>query len=169
MPEKPAKKTVTIGVKRERRETPKIVVATGFRLRPDKVTGMIELLLETRPSQRGERIILDPIVLVSNLDEFKRYAARLSVAEDNAAQKDDILFGETSTFANMIYFSQMGARAETAFAAFSVSDWVEATRQTKGEVAHLSSYDTLVAMSTVPLQKKLVLELSLMLTKPEQE
>lgn len=168
MAEKLAKKTVSIAIKRDRPTAPRTVIATGFRLRSDKETGLTEILLQAS-GQRGERVALDPIVMRTNLEMLKRYAAGLAEAEDDASQKDDIVVGEMNTFANMVHFSHMGPRAETIFGVFSLSDWVEATRHGKGDVPEIKSYDALVAVSTTAFQKKLLLELVLMLSHQEKE
>ena len=168
MAEKPAKKTVSIAIKRDRPTATRTLIATGFRIRTDKETGLTEILLQAS-GQRGERIAFDPVVMHTNLEMLKRYAAGLIETEDDAAQKEDIAVGEANTFANMMHFSHMGPRAETIFGAFSLSDWVEATRQGKGDVPEIKSYDTLVAMSTTAFQKKLLLELILMLSEQGKE
>ena len=67
MAEKSTKKTVAIQIRRERQNIPKIVVTTGFKLRPDKGTGLLDVYLEST-GQRGERIRLDTVLLRSNLD-----------------------------------------------------------------------------------------------------
>lgn len=167
MAEKPAKKTVSIAIKRDRPTAPRTLIATGFRLRSDKGTGLTEILLQAS-GQRGERVALDPVVMRTNLEMLKRYAAGLVEGEDDAAQKEDIAVGETNTFANIVHFSHMGPRAETIFGVFSLSDWVEATKHGKGDVPEIKSYDTLVAVSTTAFQKKLLLELVLMLSRQEK-
>jgi hypothetical protein len=166
MAEKSPQKTVGITIKRKRPTAPKFLVATGFRLRSDKSSGLVEVLLEAS-GQRGERITLDPVVIGSNLQILKQYAAGLAYPEDDGAQKDDIAAGETSAFANILHISQMGGRAETIFGVFSMSDWAEATRQTRSDAMEITSYDTVVAMSTTGFQKKLLLELVLMLHQHE--
>lgn len=166
MADKTTKTTVAIAIKRERPTAPRILVVTGFKLRTDKVSGLVEILLEAA-GQRGERVTFDPVVTRSNLTELKRYAASVAVPEDDGAQKEDVTVGEGGAFANMVHFSQMGGRAETIFGTFSLADWVEATRQSKSEVREIKSYDSVVAMSTAGFQKKLLLELVLVLSQQE--
>lgn len=167
MAEKPTKKTVAITIKRERSPVTRVFVATGFKLRSDKSTGMVEVLLEVT-GQRGERITLDPVVLQSNLHVLKQYAASLIGAEDDAVQKDDVTAGEAITFANIVHVSQMAGRAETIFGVFSVSDWVEATKQGKQDTPEIKSYDAIVVISSAAFQKKLLLELVLLLSPQEK-
>ena len=93
MPEKPTKKTVAVSIKRARVHVPKIVVATGFKLRPDKSTGMIDILFEVS-GQKGERVVLDPSLLASNLDILKRYVAQVPGQQDDSAKKDDVPVSE---------------------------------------------------------------------------
>jgi hypothetical protein len=167
MAEKPAKKTVSIAIKRGRLVPPKFLVATGFRLKQDKQTGLVEVLLNAS-SQRGERVTLDPVVVGSNLGILKQYAAGLGVEADDSAEMEDVIVGESNTFSNIIFFTHMGHRAETTFSAFSLHDWVEASRQPKGGAAEVTSYDALIAVSTAAFQKKLVSELMVLLAeKPE--
>jgi hypothetical protein len=168
MAEKPSKKLVSITIKRERPAPPRVIVATGFRLRSDKSTGLLEVILETA-GKVGERVTFDPIVMRSNVDMLKRYVAETAASEDDAAQKEDLNAGETATFANMVHFTRMGGRAETIFGLFSLSDWVEATRHGKSDGQEIKSYDNLVAVSTVGFQKKLLLELVLLLHPQEKE
>jgi hypothetical protein len=168
MAEKPAKKAVSVAIKRDRPTAPRVVVATGFRLKPEKETGLVDILLQVT-GQRGERVSFDPLVIRTNLDMLKRYAVGLSVDADDNAQKDEVSAGELHTFANMVHFSHMGPRAETVFGVFSIADWVEATRQGKAEVPEIKSYDMLVTISTAAFQKKLLLELVLLLSQQEKK
>lgn len=165
MAEKPAKKTVSIAIKRGRPVLPKVVVATGFRLRLDKQTGLIEILLKANP--RGERVTLDPIVVGSNLGIFKQYAAGLGIEPDDSAEMEDVTVGESNTFANIVFLTHMGHRAETTFGLFSLHDWVEAGRQPKAASAEVASHDVLVAVSTTAFQKKLLSELMVLMAGQE--
>jgi len=169
MAEKSTKKTVAIQIRRERQNIPKIVVTTGFKLRPDKGTGLLDVYLEST-GQRGERISLDTVLLRSNLDGLKRYAASMTFEQDDAAQKEDVSVSEQPSFSNIVHFSQMGGRAETTFGVFSLSDWVEATRQSEGnKTPEIKSYDNVVAVSTAGLQKKLLLEMIVILGQQTNE
>ena len=168
MAEKPPKKTVALAIKRERINPPKIFVATGFKLRFDKASGLLDILLGTA-SQRGERITFDPVIMGSNLNNQKRYVAEVDSQEDNSTQKDDLSVGENASFANIIHFSRMADRAETIFGVFSISDWVEATRQEAPATPEIKSHDSLVVMSTTGFQKKLLLELVLLLNSLEKK
>ncbi len=158
MPEKAPKKTVAIKIKRERLSVPKTIVAEGFRLRPDKGTGLMDVLLEGTGS-RGERVILDPELTRSNLDILKQYAAGVAEDPDDSAEREDITVGEAPTCANIVHFSRMGNRAETIFGIFCLADWVEATRQTNEKAVEIKALDVLVVMSTAAFQKKLVQDL----------
>ena len=158
MAEKTTKK-VAVGIKRERLAEPTTVVTTGFKLRFDKVTGLVDIFLEAPGGQRGERVSLDPSILFTNLDTFKKYCAGLTVEQDDAAQKEDILVSERSHFSNIIHFSKMDTRSETVFGVFSLHDWVEASRAEGSAKAEISSFDAVVAYSTSALQKKLILEI----------
>ncbi len=166
MADKTAKKTVSIAIKRARPALPKILVVTGFRLRLDKQTGLIEVLLQST-GQRGERVSLDPVVMGSNLSILKQYAAGLGGDADDSAELDDVSVSESNTFANIIFFTHMGHRAETTFGAFSLHDWVEASRQPKSEAPEVTSFDTLVAVSTAAFQKKFVSELMIVMAGQE--
>lgn len=169
MAEKTTKKTVAISIKRERVNVPKVIVATGFKLRPDKGTGLLDVYLEGG-TQRGERICVDTVVLRSNLEGLKRYAASMAFEQDDAAQKEDVAVGEQPSYSNIVHFSQMGGRAETTFGVFSMSDWVEATRQSEGsKPPEIRSFDNVVAVSTAGLQKKLLLEMILALGQQTTE
>ena len=90
--------------------------------------------------------------------------------EEDAAQKDDVAVMEQASFANIVHFCQMGGRAETTFGVFSLSDWVEATRQSEGsKTPEIKSFDNVVAISTAGLQKKLLLEILLILGQQSNE
>lgn len=163
MAEKTTKKTVAISINRERQGVPKIIVAAGFKLRPDKRTGLLDVYLEGS-AQRAERISLDTSLLRSNLEGLKQYAASMAFEQDDAAQKEDVTVSEQPIYSNIVHFCQMGGRAETTFGVFSMSDWAEATRQSEGsKMPEIKSVDNLVAISTAGLQKKLLLEMILML------
>lgn len=169
MTEKATKKTVAISIKRQRPTLPRIIVATGFKLRFDKATGMLDVYLEAS-GQKGERVSLDPTMLRTNLDMLKRYAAGLAVEQDDAAQKDDIAVGEQIHFANIVHCSHVGDRSETIFGVFSMADWVEATRPADGSKSQeITSFDSLVAVSAPGVQKKLVLELVLLISQQGKE
>jgi hypothetical protein len=169
MAEKATKKTVAILIKRERQSVPRIIVTSGFKLRPDKGTGLLDVYLESSV-QRGERISVDTVLLRTNLGGLKRYAASTTFDQEDAAQKEDVAVPEHSSFANIVHFSQMGGRAETVFGVFSLSDWVEATRQTEGsKTPEIKSFDSVVAISTAGLQKKLLLEMIVILGQQAEE
>src|SRR5260370_40018257 len=159
MSDKAAGRKVAILIKRERTFMPKIIVATGFKFRPDKATGILEIHLATNTSLPGPRIGFDPFVLQSNTEELKRYTARMGFDADDAAQKEDISVVQEVTYANIIHFSQMGPRAETIFGLFSPSDWSEATRRKDtADMREIKSIDAVVAITTAEFQKKLILE-----------
>jgi hypothetical protein len=151
--EKLAKK-VAILIERERTAATKMVAVTGFKLRFDKVTGLLDVFLEVVGGQRGERVVVDPTILISNLDNFKKYAVSLMAEQDDASQKEDILVSDRSHFSNIIHFSNMGARAETVFGVFSFHDWVEASRAESGKKQEVSSFDELAVFSYSGIQKK---------------
>jgi hypothetical protein len=166
MADKPAQKLVSITVRRERPFPVKIIAATGFKLRLEKSTGLIEVLIETC-TQKGERIIFDPIITRSNLEHLKQFVAGTRTEPDDAAQKEDVSVGEQSTFSNIIHLSRMENRGETIFSVFSPFDWVAATRQTTG-VSEISSIDNIVLMSSAAFQKKLLLEIILLISNISQ-
>lgn len=166
MPEKPTKKTVTITLKRIRTGIPKVVVASGFKLRPDKATGLIDVYFEIT-GLKVERVTLDPVLLRTNLNSFKQYSASLVAEQDDAAMREELPGADVTTAANVVHFSQMSGRAETIFGIFSFADWVEATRQSKP--IELNSMDVLVVMSTVGVQKKFLLELVLAINSLTQQ
>lgn len=168
MAEKSGKKTVAISIRRERIGLPKVVVAMGFKLRIEKTTALIEILLDCY-GQKGERVTLDPVLLNGNLDSLIQYAAGLTVDPDDAAEREDVLVGEAGSFANVAHFSQMGGRAETVFGVFCVADWVEATRRPQGGAPEIQSVDVVVAMSTTALQKKLLMDLVLLVSQRGKE
>jgi len=166
MPEKSLRKTVAIRIRRERLSTPRTIVTSGFRLRPDKATGLIDVFLEVTGS-KGERVIFDPVLLRSNLDVLKRYAAGLTVEPDERAEKEEVSVTESATYANLAHFSHMGNRAETILGVFCLSDWVEATRQDKP--VEIKSTDVLVLISTTAFQKKLLQHLVLTINQQVAE
>lgn len=166
MPEKASRKTVAIRIRRERLVTPRTIVTSGFRLRPDKATGLIDVFLEVTGC-KGERVVLDPVLLRSNLDVLKRYAAGVTVEPDERTEKDEVSVSETASYANIAHFSHMGSRAETIFGLFSLTDWVDATRQDKP--VEITSADVLVVMSTTALQKKLLQDLVLTINQQAPE
>jgi hypothetical protein len=163
MPDKAAQKVVSITVRRERSFPPKIIVATGFKLRLDKSSGLIDVLIEVA-GQKGERIIFDPIIIRSNLESLKQFIAGTNVNPDEAAQKEDVSVGEQPSYANIIHSSRMENRGETIFSVFSLHDWVEATRQTSG-TAEIKCVDNVVVISSAALQKKLILEIVLVVSQ----
>ena len=72
MAEVSRKKNDSITIKRGRTCSPKIVVTTGFKLRVDKSSGLIEILLEAS-GQKGERVILDPVLIQNNFEHLKQF------------------------------------------------------------------------------------------------
>jgi len=163
MADEPTKRKVTILIRRERRDTHKIIVATGFKLRPDKATGLLDVYLQTS-GQNGERVSFDPFVMRSNQEDLKRFVASLSAEQDDTAQKEEIPVSQEVNFANIVNFARVGERAETVFGIYSLSDWAEATRQTTSGPREIKSIDTVVVISTLGFQKKLLLELLLTLS-----
>ena len=157
MPEKETKR-VAITISRTRRGETNIIVATGFKLRVDKATGLLDVYLEAA-AQKNQRVSLDTSLLQTNLSGLKQYVAGVAVNEDDAAVKEDIAISEIARFANMVHCSHMGPRAETIFGVFSIGEWVEATRSADEKNRTVTSVDTLVAISTLALQKKLMLDL----------
>lgn len=154
-------KKVGVAIKRERRLDTKTVAATAFKLRWDKATSLVDIFFEV-PGQKGERVSLDPAILFSNLDVFKKYSAGMNVEADDAAQKEDILVSEERHYANMLHCSNMGYRTETIFGAFSFHDWVEAARSGASQSVTVASFDRLAVFGTSGFQKKLLLELILL-------
>ena len=142
---------------------PRTIVTTAFRIRePETPTGFVEVLVEGSGA-RSERIILDPTLLRSNLRMLKKYSANIAADADDLAQKEEIPVGETAVYSNVVHFSQMGGVAETNFGVFSLSDWVEATRNPGEKIVDIQSADALRLISTTALQKKLLNELMLLM------
>jgi hypothetical protein len=168
MPEKPTKKVVAITIKRERSAQARAIIATGFRFRLDPKLGVVDLILEAAGA-RAERIMLDPVLIRSNLESFKRYAANVTGEADDSVLKSDLPLPEHACYANMAHFSQMGERAETIFGCFRLADWVEATRAPQAGAREITSFDVLAILSTTGLQKKLILELVIALGREERE
>lgn len=162
MADKPAQKQVSISIHRQRPFPIRFIVATGFKLRLDKSTSLIDILIEVG-QQKGERIIFDPLLMRSNLESLKQFAASTRTEPDDAAQREDVSVGEQSTYANIIHLSRMEHRSETIFSVFSQHDWVEATRQTAG-AAEINSIDYLSVISSAAFQKKLLLEIILLVS-----
>jgi hypothetical protein len=165
MSDQPSKKNVAITIVRERTFMPKTVVTTGFKLRIEKTSGLIEVLLETSGQSRGEKVALDPVILLNNSDNLKRFAASAGVDADDSVLREEILVSEQTSFSNIVHFSQMGLRGETIFGVFSLSDWVSESRQATRTTGEVKSYDVVVSSSTAALQKKLVLELILLINQ----
>lgn len=168
MAEKTGKKIVAISIKRERIGLPKVVVATGFKLRIEKATGLIDILLDCY-GQKGERVTMDPVLVNGSLDALKQYAAGLTAEPDDTAEREDVMVGEMGSFANVAHFSHMGGRAETVFGVFCVADWAEASRRPQGGTPEILSVDVVVAMSTTAFQKKLLLDLVLLVSQRGKE
>ena len=167
MADKAAQKVVSITIKRERPFPPKIIVATGFKLRHEKSSGLIDVLIEAG-IQKGERIIFDPIVTRSNLEWLKQFVAGKGVEPDDAAQKEDISVVEQSTYANIIHAGRMENRGETIFSVFSLHDWVEVTRQPTSGATEIKCADKIVVISSAAFQKKLILEIVLLVSQISQ-
>jgi hypothetical protein len=159
MADKAAQKVVSITIKRERPFPPKMIAATGFKIRHDKSSGLIDVLIDA-VGQKGERIIFDPIITRSNLESLKQFVAGSPVNPDDAVIKDEVAVTEQASFANIIHSSRMENRGETIFSTFSLYDWVEAGRQTAG-VAEIKCVDSVVVISSAAFQKKLILEIIL--------
>jgi hypothetical protein len=168
MAEKSTKKTVAITIKRARPTVPKIVVITGFKLRFDKITGLVDVYLEVSGG-KGVRASLDFNILGSNLEVLSRYAAGLAVEQDDAAQKEEVAISEESYFANILHCSNIGTRSETIFGVFGIADWVEAARSEGNKPPEVTSFDSVVAISTPAVQKKLVLEIVLLVKQLSKE
>lgn len=164
MSDQPPKKNVAITIGRERPFPPKIVVTTGFKLRIDKSSGLIDVLLEAS-GQKGERIILDPVVLLNNSEHLKRFAASVAIDPDETSQKEDVSVSEQINFSNIIHLSRIANRGETMFCVFSLADWVNESRQSTRKNGEIKSYDVVVSVSTAALQKKMVLELVLLINQ----
>ena len=168
MADKTGKKTVSMTVNRERVGLPKVVVATGFKLRAEKSTGLIEVLFECY-GQKGERVSFDPIMLQGNQDALKKYAVGLAVEPEDTAEREDVPVADYGNYSNIAHFSQMGGRAETIFGVFCLNDWVDATRKIQGGNAEIKSVDVIAAMSSIGLQKKLLLDLLILVTQRGKE
>lgn len=157
-----SKRTIAITVRRKREGIPKVILTTGFKLRTDKTSGFIDVYLQGL-GPLGERVVFDPGLVRQNVEGLKRYAASMNVSQDDAAQKDEVQVGHDVHYANVIHFAQLGERAEVTFGLFSLSDWAEASRETDATKREIHSVDNLVAISSSSVQKKLLLELLLIL------
>jgi hypothetical protein len=163
MAETSPKKVASIGILRTRPFPPKYIVANGFKLRIDKLTGLIEISLETNP-QKGERLVFDPVITRANLDHIKKYVTAVPVDPEDGALRDEILVSEQTGYTNVIHMSRVGNSGETIFGVFSLSDWANQTRQsTRSATGEINSYDSIVLITTTPVQKKLLLELTLLI------
>ena len=159
MAEKVGAKQVGILMKRAGRPDGKLVQATGFRLRFDKSKGVVDVQLEQR-GLKAERVSLDPLIIRTNLNMLKEYAAEVPCEADETALTDDIVaLTDADTYSNVIHLCQMGGRAETIFGLFRLADFVDATRQKDVSTRVVESLDALVVISTSGFQKKFVLEL----------
>ena len=161
MAEKLPRKTVSIAVARQRPQPPRAVFVTGFSLRRDKA-GLLDVRFEY-PGITTERVLLDPLLIQSNRSLLNKYAAGLPVAQDDAALREELPFTAQGTFANIVHFSHLGERAETIFGLFSFADWAEATREASGAKSEVQSQDVLAVFSSTAFQKKLLLEISMLL------
>lgn len=166
MPDKAAQKVVSVTIRRERPFPPRIIVASGFKLRLDKTSGLIDVLIEIA-GQKGERIIFDAVMMRSNLESLKQFVAGSPVNPDDAAQKEEVPVGEQASYANVIQASRMENRGETSFSTFSLYDWVEASRKTTG-TAEIKCVDNVVVMSSAAFQEKLILEIALLVSQLSQ-
>jgi hypothetical protein len=106
MPDKAAQKVVSITIRRERPFPPEVIVAAGFKLRQDKSSGLIDVLIEVA-GQKGERIIFDPVIIRSNLESLKQFVAGSAINPDESAQKEEVSVGERTSYANIIQASCM--------------------------------------------------------------
>jgi hypothetical protein len=150
---------------RKRFQLPRIVIASRFSIRKDRVSsGYIDFLFE--PVEKGlpaEKITFDVSIFKSNIGAFKEYAVGLNVEERDEALSDDLPFTAGGLFANMLHLTHTGGRAETAFGVVSLNEWVQAGYKAHKENAEVSvdTIDTLSVFSDAAFQKKFVLELVL--------
>ena len=157
------KKQGSISPVRVRLQIPKIVVASKFAIRKDRILeGFIEFLFE--PMEKGlptEKITFDISIFKTGVAPFKEYVVGLKADENDDALSKDIPFAAGGLFANMINVTQSGGRAETSFGVVSLSEWVLASRKAGKEKCEVSvdSIDLLSVFSDASFQKKFVLEL----------
>src|SRR5581483_3412395 len=151
-----AKKSFSLNIDRERKFAPKVIVATGFKVRIDKTTGFLDYYLDS-PVNRGERVLVDSSLLKSNLEMVTRYVSGLEVNPDDKSQKEDVVVGEQANISNIMHFSHMGDRAETIFGLYAISDWATAVRSGDSS-SIIKSNDVVIVLSTTAMQKKMVLE-----------
>jgi len=163
-----SEKKVSITLVRERLNAAPIVIGTGFKLRPEKGTGLLDVFIEGL-GQKSARVCFDPVIVRTNLDMLKRYAAGILTDPDDSAPKEDVPATEQVYFSNVIHLSQTGGRAETIFGVFRLAEWVEATQKTDGKPAQITTSDSFVVMSSPGWQKKFVLELLLALSHHSKE
>lgn len=165
MAEKTTKKqAVALTVTRKRPFPVQVVMATGFSLRYDKYLGLIDVKFEAS-GQAAERVLLDPTIIQDNLGIFKSYVARMPGEQNDAALKEEIMVGP-GRLANIVHFCHMGLRAETIFGLICLSEWLESGRKgaTQG-AATVESNDVLVVYSTREFQKKMLLEMIIVLSQ----
>jgi hypothetical protein len=137
-----------------------MLLAKGFKLRPDPTTSLIDVYIQIDGSQ-VERVILDPVVMRHNLESLKQYAAALPMPQDDSAQKSDMPVAEAGAYTNIVHASRVGARAETIFGLFSLHDWANALREDGAKESEVKSVDSVIVLSTTAFQKKLLQELLL--------
>ena len=162
MAEQATKRNVSLTISRTRIFPTPTAVTTGFRLRLDKTTSLIDVFLELA-GQKGVRIILDPVIIRSNNEFLSQFAAAVAIDPDENAIRDDIATSENIIYANVVHMSRVGDRGETVFGCLSLFDWVNETRQGTRKNGEVGSVDVVVASSTAAFQKKLILEIALLI------
>jgi hypothetical protein len=164
----PTKKTVQIGIKRTRPFPPKIIVLTGFKLKLDKVAGLVDIFLELRGQQKGEKVTFDPVLTLTNMDHLKRFVTGVAINPDETVVREDI-HTDQSTYSNIVHLSRVGNTGETTFSVFSLSDWVNESRQATRTTGEIISHDVVVVVSSAAAQKKLIIDLVLLLEQLNSE
>jgi hypothetical protein len=150
---------------RKRLQLPKVIIASRFSVRKDKISiGYIDFLFE--PVEKGlptEKVTFDISIFKTNLSAFKEYAVGLNVEERDEALSDDLPYLSGGLFANMLHLTQTAGRAETAFGVVSLNEWVQAGFKAHKENTEVSveTIDTISVFSDAAFQKKFVLELIL--------
>lgn len=169
MADKSAKKTVQLRVTRGLGILPKIIVASAFRIKQSAGPGgLIDLIFEGS-GIRNERVVFEPSLLSSNIGMVKNYAAKIKGGADDNVQKEEIPLTESTTFSNIAHFSQLGEVAETNFGVYSLSDWVQATREQSDKSVDIQSVDAIRIISTIAFQKKLLNEFILAISENSNE
>jgi hypothetical protein len=154
----------TISVTRVRNLQAQVIFVTGFRLRMDKVNGLIDIFLEAS-GRKGIRIVLDSIIIGTNLNIFKQFLAAVPGDADETVVREDVTVIEEIFYSNMLHFVRQGERGETIFSFLSLLDWASQSRTASRTDGTVESADVVIVLSSAAFQKKLLIEISLLLAQ----